>query len=52
MKTFKKFVEDSPTMGTGAGIDLGEPRHLFRKRDKRSKWDIDKLFRKANGKTS
>lgn len=52
MKTFKQFIEDNaaPTMSTGPAIDLGEPRRLFKKMDRRSKWDPKKLFDKANGK--
>ena len=52
MKTFKDFLEDAeaPTMSTGPAIDLGEPRHLFKKHDRRSRWDPKKLFDRAHGK--
>ena len=52
MKTFKQFREDesAPTMSTGDAIDLGEPRKLFKKTDRRSKWDPKKLFDKSHGK--
>ena len=52
MLTFKQFTENesAPTMSTGDAIDLGEPRKLFKKVDRRSKWDPKKLFDKAHGK--
>ena len=52
MLTFKQFTENesAPTMSTGPAIDLGEPRKLFKKMDRRSKWDPKKLFDKAHGK--
>lgn len=52
MKTFKDFIEEeTPTVATGPAVDMGEPRMLFKKRDKRKKWDLDKMFKRANGKT-
>jgi hypothetical protein len=52
MKKFKEYIEDqaTPTMATGDAIDLGEPRPLFKKQDRRSRWDPKKLFDKVNGK--
>jgi len=50
MKSFKKYVEDAPlnAVGTDGGIDLnptGKPKKI----DRRSKWDVTQLFRRANG---
>lgn len=52
MKKFKEFIEDetTPTVSTGDAIDLGEPRLLFKKHDRRSKWDPKKLFDKSHGR--
>ncbi len=40
--------EDAPANATGSGVDMN-PTGGIKKQDKRSKWDISKIFRRANG---
>jgi hypothetical protein len=53
IKTFKDFQkEEAPTNSTGTGIDMnptGKKRRLFNKIDRRSKWDVSKLYKRAKG---
>jgi hypothetical protein len=53
IKTFKDFqTEDAPTNSTGTGIDMnptGKKSRLFNKIDRRSKWDVNKMYKKAKG---
>jgi len=52
MKTFKQFAEDAPVNATGAGVDMnptGGRARLFNKVDRRSRWDINKMYERAKG---
>lgn len=50
LKSFKEFMEDAPVnaVGTDGGIDLN-PTGKPRKMDRRSRWDVNKMFRRAEG---
>lgn len=50
MKTFKQFSEEAPVNATGPAVDMnptGKPK--VKKLDKRSRFDIMKLYRRATG---
>lgn len=49
MVTFKEFIkEEAPANAVAhGGVDLNPTG--IKKQDKRSKWDISKIFRRANG---
>lgn len=51
MKSFKDFMnEDAPTTSTGPGIDLAPTgKHVIRKLDRRSRYDINKMYEKSRG---
>jgi hypothetical protein len=40
--------EEAPVNATGAGVDMN-PTGKPKKQDKRSRYDVDKMFRRANG---
>jgi hypothetical protein len=46
--TAKKVAEDAPVNATGAAIDMN-PNGKLRKQDRRSKFFVDKLYRRAQG---
>lgn len=51
LKSFKQYMdEDAPVnaVGTDGGIDLN-PNGKPKKMDRRSKWDVTKMFRRAEG---
>lgn len=50
MKTFKQFSEEAPVNSTGPAVDMnptGKPK--VKKLDKRSRFDVMKLYRRAVG---
>ena len=54
IKTFKQFAEEAPVnaVGSDGGIDLnptGKKMRLFNKIDRRSRWDVSKLYKRAKG---
>lgn len=49
MVSFKEYIaEDAPANSSGGGGVNMNPTGI-KKHDKRSKWDITKMFRRANG---
>lgn len=53
VKSFKEFQkEEAPVNATGPGVDMnptGGKRRLFNKIDRRSRWDINKMYERAKG---
>jgi len=56
MKSFKDYCkEEAPTNAVGAdsGIDLNltgkNKKPFYKKMDRRSRWDISKLYKKSKG---
>jgi len=53
VKSFKEFQkEEAPVTSTGPGIDMnptGKKSRLFNKMDRRSKWDVNNLYKRAKG---
>ena len=48
LKSFKQFAEEAPVNSTGPAVDMnptGKPKKL----DKRSKFDVMKMYRRAMG---
>jgi len=53
IKSFKDFQkEDAPVNATGPAVDMnptGRRARLFNKIDRRSRWDINKMYERAKG---
>jgi hypothetical protein len=51
VKTFAQYREEAPVNATGPGIDLNPTggKRLFNKIDRRSRWDINKMYERAKG---
>ena len=54
MKSFKEYLmdENAPTTATGSGIDLAPTaggRRMFRKLDRRSRFDVEKMYKRSLG---
>jgi len=53
VKSFKEFQkEEAPVNATGPAIDMnptGRRKKLFNKIDRRSRWDVNKLYKRAKG---
>jgi hypothetical protein len=53
MKTFKQFYDEEVAVNsTGAGVDMNPTggKKIFNKVDRRSRWDVEKLYKRAKGK--
>jgi hypothetical protein len=52
LKSFKDYMdENAPTTSVaGGGIDLAPTgKQVMRKMDRRSRWDVDKMYKRATG---
>ena len=53
VKSFKEFQkEEAPVNATGPAVDMnltGRKKKLFNKIDRRSRWDIKKMYERAKG---
>lgn len=51
IKSFRQlYSEDgAPTNSTGAPVDQGNPKPLYKKLDRRSKWHVENLYKKCKG---
>lgn len=53
VKTFAQYYqEEAPVNATGAAVDMnptGRKARLFNKIDRRSRWDINKMYERAKG---
>lgn len=53
MKSFRDFLEEeSPTTSTGPGIDMAPTagsRRLYKKLDRRSRYDVNKMYERSLG---
>jgi hypothetical protein len=53
LKSFKDYLvdEDAPTNAVaGGGVDLAPTgKAVMRKMDRRSRWDVDKMYKRALG---
>jgi hypothetical protein len=52
IKTFAQYREEAPVNATGPAVDMnptGRKARLFNKIDRRSRWDINKMYERAKG---
>lgn len=55
VKSFKEYQNEqavAPTNATGPGVDMnptGKKSRLFTKMDRRSRWDVNNLYKRAKG---
>lgn len=53
LKTFAQhYQEAAPTMSTGPGVDMnptGKKSRIFNKIDRRSRWDLNKMYDRSKG---
>jgi hypothetical protein len=54
IKTFKDFQkEEAPINSTGPGVNMNPTgKRLTNRMDRRSRWDVKKLYKRAKGKVS
>lgn len=53
VKTFAQYYqEEAPVNATGPAVDMnptGGQRRIFNKIDRRSRWDVNKMYERAKG---
>ena len=53
VKSFKEFQkEEAPVNATGPAVNMnptGKKSRLFNKMDRRSRWDVNNLYKRAKG---